>query len=279
MPVNIASTPTLRVDHYRAFGGDKVAITFTAWVEGGKSNFPGTGFGHYLTYHGYDVIAFKSDANDWYRTVDDSTLDRVRRAAAAYDFRVCAGSSMGGYAALRFSKILDAHTVVAFSPQYDISQPWDARWASDAKRLAFRDDMEFGGDRRYFIVYDPKDQDALHVAEYAKRIPVTPLKFPYSGHPTGFFLNELQSFRPLLVQTILSGAPNTAGIRKCRGLSPTYWYTIAKYNFQRKRSRRALWMLEKALALDPDRKDALELIKIISKSDYAPISPCPVSAA
>ena len=63
------------------------------------------------------------------------------RAAVPEGARVMTyGSSMGGYAALRFARALRADAILALSPQYSIDPavvPWEDRWRQDGARIAW----------------------------------------------------------------------------------------------------------------------------------------------
>jgi pimeloyl-ACP methyl ester carboxylesterase len=85
-------------------------------------NFTGNGFAH---------LYLQSKHNDWYVNSETEALESVLEGhCTRYTDAVAMGFSMGGYAALRFARVLGLSNVVLVSPQVSIHPkvvPWDRR--------------------------------------------------------------------------------------------------------------------------------------------------------
>lgn len=79
------------------------------------------------------------------------------------------GSSMGGYAGLRFGKMIGATSALAISPQYSMQRDragFDTRWAKTVNRIRWRPELAgpLPADLHAVIVYDPAHAfDRRHV--------------------------------------------------------------------------------------------------------------------
>ena len=117
---------------------------------------------------------------------------------------------MGAYAAIRYSGRCRFDRVLAVSPLFDIKLPWDDRYKEDIVNL--RDEPMMAANYiydngLYCIAYDPRSVDAKHFARYrdlVKDANLLELKFPYSGHPSGFFLNEVGLLKPIASSFLVS---------------------------------------------------------------------------
>jgi dienelactone hydrolase len=121
-------TKILLTDHYAAdfYASRKadnkiLAITFTPFSYTGERTLAKSGFAtSFLLRNGFDVIAIKSARNTLYQDLTPDMLDTIRLFANSlptkYTRRVSYGMSMGGYAAIQFSKVLDIDAAFAISP-------------------------------------------------------------------------------------------------------------------------------------------------------------------
>jgi hypothetical protein len=66
-----------------------------------------------------DAVFVNCVSNEWYQYADlPEALSAIRSFAAPWERRVTYGSSMGGYAALRFAAAVGAQRSIAIGPQY-----------------------------------------------------------------------------------------------------------------------------------------------------------------
>ena len=193
----------------------------------------------FLAASGYDAVHILSARNGWYQEPDlPDALARVRSLTRGYRRVVAYGSSMGGYAALRFSGAVGAHAVVAISPQYSMQAsvaPFETRWTRERERVTWL--YEEIGARlppvpEAIIFADVHELDAQHAAAIRRDLPgATVVPMPYAGHPAGTMLAEL-GLMGATIRAIADGTfdPVEVGrtIRLCRRRSGQYLYTLAR---------------------------------------------------
>ena len=136
--VNIFTTTDLRADHHILdVACNTLVITFT---ERSHRDLEAPGFGtNFITKNGFDVLAIKTNVDRWYENLTEdhicSILEYLERHSRKYSRVFGYGSSMGGYAAIRFSGPLMMSHVCAISPLYDIKSDFDKRWIKDTVEM------------------------------------------------------------------------------------------------------------------------------------------------
>lgn len=188
---------------------------------------------------GYAHLHLQSRRNDWYINDETAALDAALRVACARYGRVVGmGFSMGGYAALRFSKALGLRQLIAVSPQFSLSPrvvPQDRRYRDCAGGF---DDalgnlaMHGRGDLSGVVLFDPfKPLDRLNAGLIAKTFPRMHLcRLAGSGHPATRVLREggqFSALQKLLWRGQVMPADVTTLHRQSRRVSPLYWSQIA----------------------------------------------------
>jgi hypothetical protein len=160
------------------------------------------------------------------------------------------GSSMGGYAAVRFADAIGATHVLALSPQYSIDPRRvgaDRRWWWDQRRIAFV--PEHNGTitcaAEVIVAYDPTLKlDRLHAELIRRDIRARFLKLDYAGHPVTTVLGELQLLQKMAV-AFASGSLDLVAIQT---------------EFLQRREEASMWLAEYASRLPEGGKTrALEL--------------------
>ncbi|WP_137719764.1 tetratricopeptide repeat protein [Methylobacillus flagellatus] len=238
----------------------------------------GLGYGgKFLLEQGYDIIAFKTarNRNNWFQGISESAFEKIEQAITAsgrkYKVRAGYGSSMGGFGALAFSRLLKMDIVVAISPQIDITQDWDTRWGTYAKKIKFRyfinsDAISKGC--KYYLVCDPYDPDYQHASRFqalAIKDNVTLIKLPYSGHPSGHFLSEIGRLKTMVVDLFSGKSPDLAGMREGRRISAAYLSTLADVCVAKNKLRWATDLYKSAIALMPTALAAARLHTQVSE--------------
>ncbi len=215
----------------------------------------------YLAGLGIDSIHILSANNLWYQDADlPAVLDQVRDLVTGYDNVVAYGSSMGGYAALRFGARAGAKTAIAISPQYsviDARVPHETRWRELRESVQWL--HEHPGDTLpafddAVIFCDDRESDGRHAMLIAAEIPTARIvSLPYAGHPAGTFLAETG----VLSSAILDAAYRRIDlealyrtVRQRRRRSGHYLYTLARRQ-PLCRMRTKLGLMELALAAQP----------------------------
>lgn len=240
-------------------------------------------FDNYGIGHGFDRAAFGEDflrkegisaihvmgvREDWYQYVEMAEAMRVVRQATAGAERVMTyGSSMGGYAALRFADAAGANAVLALSPQYSIDlqkAAFEKRWLQDSQRIQWLPEIDgvLTSQAKPVVAFDPSGDDLLHVKLIEKSIAISRIELPYCGHPATTVLGEMGLLGALVLQ-VLDGSLDVEGMRRearrRRRVSSVHHMRLA--NLQP--PRRAEWgvkLARRALELAPHNAGAMEAL-------------------
>ncbi len=239
-------------------GGRPLVVTFDSLAHDLRLDRPGFGEG-WLAQLGYDAVHVVASANDWYQHPEMGALcAAVREEAAGRVRTVTYGSSMGGYAAVRFAGRVGAATAVAISPQFSIDPArvgFDDRWRDHGVRLEFLWDEPVAADglERAYVFYDPADLDRRHVEALAEHYPVRAIPIRHAGHPAGAYLAEAGLLAPTVLAMIEDrfdpeGFPQV--LREARRRSGQYHFTLAHRQAKR-RLPTALRLSAEAVRLSP----------------------------
>lgn len=260
--VPVFASPAYQIDYVPApRAGAPLVVTFT---ERTHRSLAGLGFaGKYAIDNGFALLAFKSNVDHWYQDLPDAALTAAERFLAALPVpparRAGYGSSMGAYAAVAFSRRLSLDDVFAISPQADITQPWDTRWAAEAAAIGVMRPIDAGMIRpgcRYVVAYDPLDRDRLHYEHIARLVApdrLLALRVPASGHPAGYFLHQSGVLKSI-ARAVLAGEPLPSvgpALRGARRGNAGYLFTLAGVCLERGKLRAARVLNGQALALAP----------------------------
>lgn len=266
---------TLLVRQVDAGAGQNWVITFDHHSIG--EGFDRPGFGEeFLLANEISAIHVLGRGNDWYQYPDAfDAMTAVCVATAGVARRITYGSSMGGYAAVRFADAVGADGVLALSPQFSLNPArahWDDRWLQDSQRVRWIDaiDGRIQCRARPVLLYDPHVAlDLEHVSRIAAETPSTLLPIPYSGHPATTFLGEVSLLRPALeavLQDRFDPEMMKAEIRARRSTSSVYLGSLAERQPE-VRSRTALALARAAHAAKPNSLlGMLSLARILART-------------
>jgi hypothetical protein len=230
--------------------GRHQVVTFESYHD--DPGFDRTGFGEgFFARAGFTAIHVLSVGNDWYQYPEmDDVLDVIRTAVSGADRVLTYGSSMGGYAAVRFADAVGATHVLSLSPQYSIDPrvvAADKRWWWDQKRIDFLPVFNgtIGCRSDVVIAYDPTLKlDKLHADLIGRDIPARLLPFPYGGHPVTTVLGELGLLQTMAINS-LAGVLELAAIQG---------------EFEARREEASMWLAEYSSRLpEGDKARACEL--------------------
>ncbi|UVO50767.1 alpha/beta hydrolase [Sphingomonas sp. SUN019] len=237
--------------------GGTIVVTFASFTNTPDLDRPGFGE-EFLEREGIDAIHVVNRLNRWYQHRDiPDMLAAIAAVTRDYDRVITYGSSMGGYAALRFARSLGADTAIALSPQHSVDPrvvPWETRWQPDIAQIEF-DEIPFAPAPRQYVFYDPHDiPDDRHVALIAAAGPVARIPLPHAGHPVGALLTETGALQWAL-RAIAAGTFDPAEVRSKvragRRQSQHLYYTLA-HRAAVRRPRLAITLLRKAIAITPE---------------------------
>lgn len=139
----------------------------------------------------FNVLGIMPKHKSWFpKSSMWNMLEAIAELIAPFQQRIAYGGSMGGYAAIKYSNLLNVQRVVAMVPQYSIDPEdvEDARYnmfyqpeLNEGMRIEAED---VSPEREYILVYDPYcTEDRVH---YLKLEAVLPqhhvLHLPFTGH-------------------------------------------------------------------------------------------------
>lgn len=161
-----------------------------------------------LSKYKHSILGISANDRNWYpRSSILNALLAIHKITSDYSYIVTYGGSMGGYAAIKYSKLLKASKVVSLVPQFSINpSAINERRYHDYFDRELHDEMAISANDidtccKYLIVYDPYFKpDCEH---FDKIIPLLKnyniIKLRFSGHhatsilASSGLLNELIS--------------------------------------------------------------------------------------
>jgi hypothetical protein len=252
----------LRAFSSLGFCSGTIVVTFDSYTD--ARHLDRSGFAeHFLHSRQIDAIHIISRDNDWYQYPElPQAAKVVAEITSQYGRVVAYGSSMGGYAAIRFGAMVGATTAVALSPQYSIdprSVPFETRWTADAARVKFiferNPPCSFA--RTSVIFFDPYTPDKAHVELYEGQTEIIRVRTPNSGHPSTNFLSEIGLLQDAIIQ-IAHDEFRPADIRqqiaRRRRDSAQLYFTLSR---RARQTDRRLRFAKMALNLRPDAPEYL----------------------
>jgi hypothetical protein len=223
---------------------------------------------------GFDVISFASIENDWFQSVPAAVFDDLDRLCQdfRYEKRVALGSSMGGFAAICFSRALKCDVVLAYSPQFKITEWFDGRFEEAGKAIKWNyviSKQTIEPSCRYHFVFDSKDHDRVHVAALKSLIDpsnVSEIAIPYAGHASVFYLLEVGLLKHVTLNALRERPVDPKDLRRDKRRSRQYLTTLRDHLRRRghsriacnvdqliggryEPSRRVRWLLDKKIPL------------------------------
>jgi tetratricopeptide (TPR) repeat protein len=198
----------LEVRCVAAGDGRHIVVTFDSYHEPAGMDRPGFGEAFFQT-EGITAIHVMSDRNDWFQYAEiQEVLSIIRKACSGAERILAYGSSMGGYAALRFADAIGAHAALALSPQYSLDPrkvPFETRWAPDRRRIRFLETVDGPirpGPVRILAYDSALDTDRRHAELLMAAAPMIAVPLSHAGHPVGGFLNDIKLLRPLVLSAL-----------------------------------------------------------------------------
>ena len=234
-------------------------VTFDHYGLGPGFDRPGFGE-EFFRQSGVSAIHVMGRREDWYQYPEmAAAMAAVRQATAGADRVMTYGTSMGGYAALRFADAAGANAVLAISPQYSIDPrkaPFEKRWLQDGRRIQWLPEIDgrLVCGCRPVIVFDPAGEDGPHIRRIEAEIDIVSADLRYSKHPSTTFLVETGLLKPLVFD-VLSGTfdadafKREAGQRRRR--SATYLSRLAELQPPR-RQRTGMALAQRACEIAPN---------------------------
>ncbi|HEN8799555.1 TPA: hypothetical protein U8251_002130 [Pseudomonas putida] len=254
----ITKSPNVVIDYFHKPLNlpEIVAITFTP---SGNRVLDGLGFGgKFLLDNKIDLISVKCNNDSWFQTIPEDSFELINQIIEnkGYSTIVAYGSSMGGYAAIQFSKRFKCNIVLALSPQFSIIESFDKRWESHAKKVEWKynissNDLE--SSCKYYVFYDPHDLDKEHadrVLALSAEANVTNVAIPFAGHPVSHYLQETGVLKEVALSIFRGDTPHDINLRKNKARSKSYLKNLSVYLHKKDKLALSLSVINKAIELD-----------------------------
>ena len=144
-----------------------------------------------LLKHDFNVIGIMPKQKSWFpESSMRQMFAEIEDLIAPFKTRIGYGGSMGGYAAIKYSNLLDLKRVVALVPQYsinpdDVEDPrYNMFFHAELNTNMQIQPQDVSAEREYIVVYDPYCPEDR--AQYVKLEQVLPhihtLNLPFTGH-------------------------------------------------------------------------------------------------
>ncbi len=246
-----------------------IVFTFTPSRPSTTEPHPLSGFrGKALLEAGFDVVAIKTTPNNWFQTIPPEAFTKIKKFTQKkdkYKIRAAYGSSMGGYGAVQFAKILELDIVLAFSPQFTINQDYDKRWQKEASQIQFKylfTEESVRTQCAYHLAYDPKGDDLQHIIRFRSVLGSSLIEHPvpYTGHITITALHEARMLDDFSFCTLAGEGPASLDKKQVRQ-SPTYRKELLLALAKKKHFPTALALIEqsrKSIPATEKNKDFFE---------------------
>ena len=256
MQSTIFATPNLMVRYVGGFSTDKLVITFYHYANARSTNVSGFGEEFFLRRN-IDAVHFIPAQNNWYQYDElPHAAALVRKIAEQYRKVVTYGSSMGGYAAIRFGRAVGASEALALSPQFSIDPlvtPFEQRWAPHSARISFALERSWREQfvPRAYVVYDPYDRDRRHVEMFRGETAVIDIRVLNGGHPTIWLLADLGLLEAIIFDVLhdqLDPKAIQQSVRAARGRAPRFYFLLAQKSHP---NRRRLRLAQRAHEMAP----------------------------
>lgn len=237
---------------------DRWVVTFDNYGIG--HGFERWGFGEaWLRAQRISAIHIMGRAEDWYQYEDIGEALATARSALEGASRVITyGSSMGGYAAIRFADAVGANAAVALSPQYSLDPRiagHDKRWSQDVDRIHWRPDLNGSLEcqAEVVIAFDPIGLDGWHGRRIVDETRAIPIKLPHTAHPVTSFLSEIGLLGELVLQT-LNGDIDARALRRearARRVASGVYLGELALRLPARRLSQAVELARRAVAVNP----------------------------
>lgn len=215
----------------------------------------------------YTAIGFVSHGQNWFPKAP--MLEAIEELQPLLSgSNTLYGFSMGAYACIKYSKLLNAKKVIAFSPLVSIRPddvPHDRRWHG-LYRPGLHDDMKITDkdvQGEIEVIFDPLDVlDASHARVLLELPKSFGLRMPLCGHQTVAIAAEFPGFSQIIDR--FSEARDRVGdyLRSSRRLSKTFWFGLAVNLLDRKKPGWCLRAIDESTLLcgaKPDSHRALTM--------------------
>lgn len=194
-----------------------------------------------------EAVCVNCATNEWYQYPDlPDALTKIRAFASGRRRIVTYGTSMGGYAALRFAGAIGAHASIAVGPQYSPRSTViaaETRYDVDVLQTSFlhEDTYRISPLVQHNVVHDPLLRvDTCHLLAYRREAPLRAISIPFGGHTPTIPLAQcglLDDFILQLVEGTFCASRFRRMFRAARSSSSEYRRALTDRLLERERRR------------------------------------------
>jgi len=208
----IYESDTAKVFSVGDIDGNDVCVTFFTYASKEETLANVDGFAEAaLEKHNTPTVHFINLTNHWWHIPDlEACLSHAAQALSGAKIRTGYGSSMGAYAALRFSERLKLNNVLGFVPQFSIDRqhvPFETRWARQAAMLDFNGEpYSISKDAACHLVVGDCEADLQHIRLIQAANPDANISLYEIGSGDHLILKDYQDYG--LLSSIITALPN-----------------------------------------------------------------------
>lgn len=219
----------------------------------------------------YNVIGVMPKEKSWFpESSIRNMLDAIADFIAPFETRLGYGGSMGGYAAIKYSNLLNLKRVIALVPQFSI----DPEDVTDLRYNMFfhadvNQDMkvqakDVSAEREYIVVYDPYyDEDRAHYVKLQEVLPqIKTLHLPFTGHDAIAILASSELLNDFLTQEF-DEIYFYKKIRQVKKNSKFYYRKVIENSLKKHRASLGQILKNNDLQLDSNFFDAKQKQQLI----------------
>lgn len=276
------------ISYHKTEAGSKTLVVHFAPFGKGKRERD-SWYGKVAFRAGFDVVSVREREIGWYQDMPlDDFLRSLDPVLHSYDKVVCYGESMGGYAALYYSVIINADCL-AMSPLVSIHPKYPQFGWEEFRSKVNWIHTPLSLNNRYYngrvlIAYDPTlEKDSIYINEEIRPVFRRDeyLMLHYSGHPVRASLNELGTL-DYLILNFIKGHPTPCrrDLMHEKHKSPTYLIGLAFKAARQGKIKLAAKIYSQVVELNPNFKSswlehplmlpAIERAKSFSQLPYGP---------
>lgn len=211
--------------------------------------------------NGCSVLAFRSSSENWYPAKDMlAVLPKLNEILKKFSKIITYGHSMGGYAALKYARLLNATSSIAFSPQasiapHDVGQ-FDKRFVKHYKEelhgsmLISPKDMAESA----YVVYDPNFKaDALNVQLF-RNPSVKEVRLYNISHSTIITLAKSRKFLEVINHVLNDSSALAVKelLNPFRRQVPAYFSSLCANSLKRKKWKSAQTLATLGLSINSE---------------------------
>lgn len=248
----------LRDGFYQKFGNhsavfverskSRLVVSFDNLSEAGNPRFDREAWaGKFCADNNWSHLGVFAQTPSWFR--DNLLIGFMEKLAKDGFFRefdqvAFCGTSMGGFAALTFSRLAPGSTVVAFSPQTTLAKqlvPWERRFAKGRVQdwsLSYSDAAEHTHKAtKIYVIYDPFFEPDRKHFERLSGNNVIPLRGFGLGHKSALVLKRMDCLKPVMRGGIEGTLTTSEFYQLIRSRKSNYLYRMNVEGYLTERNR------------------------------------------